>query len=325
MKLVVVSTFWNSEDYVGECIKSVKNQYNTNFIAYFIDDMSTDSSYEVAEQAIDGDPRFVLIKNTEKKYKCKNFIDVIRDNSKIKWNDVIVEIDGDDKLADNHVFGLINKIYMDENIWISGSKWKDTNGRSMNYGRADADRPRRTQWNFSHMRTYRAFLFRLIEDKDLKFNGEYLRAAVDLGIGFPMLEMAGNEHYYFLDEVTYIYTWHDKQSYSENGAINDKTLQGRTAKHLYSLPSYKKLVLIDENQNNTENENVPKQHSVISNPVIETKMTLSKKEINYDKINSIFKNNNPRVITSLKQPENKTQVKLNSQTIGKLLGNKKRR
>ena len=243
MKLVIVSTFWNSEKFIEDCITSIKNQYFTNYVAYFIDDMSTDNSYEIAKRVIGNDDRFKLIKNTHKKFKTKNFIDVINNNPEIGWNDVIIEVDGDDRLSDNLVLGLINKIYTNENIWICGSKWVDVNGRSMKYGKANADKARSSPWNFSHMRTYRAFLFRSINIKDLIFEGEYLKSAVDLGIGIPMLEMAGNDHYYYLDEVTYIYNWHDHQSYSNNSATKDSKLQGKTAKFIYSLPPYEKLVL----------------------------------------------------------------------------------
>ena len=71
MKLVIVSTFWNAEKLVSKCIESLKNQYYTNFVAYFVDDMSTDNSFDVAKKTIGGDDRFILIKNEEKKYKTK--------------------------------------------------------------------------------------------------------------------------------------------------------------------------------------------------------------------------------------------------------------
>lgn len=242
MKLVIVSTFWNTENFVKSFIDSLKNQYFTNFVVYMVDDMSTDNSYEIAKNHIKNDERFILIKNKEKKWKTKNFIDVIKYNEKIEWDDVIIEIDGDDRLSDNFVLGLINKVYSDENVWICGSKWEDKKGNSMKYGKQDADNPRTNTWNFSHMRTYRAFLFRLIEDEHLKFEGEYFKAACDLAYGTPMLEMSGNEHYYFLDQVTYIYNWHDKQTYSENNSFGDKTLQSRSTGYIRNvLPRYEKL------------------------------------------------------------------------------------
>jgi len=247
MKLVIVSTFWNTENFVKSFIDSLKNQYFTNFVAYMVDDMSTDKSYEIAKKHINNDNRFILIKNEEKKWKTKNFIDVIKYNENIDWDDVIIEIDGDDKLSDNFVLGLINKIYSEENVWICGSKWEDKKGNAMKYGKQDADNPRTNTWNFSHMRTYRAFLFRLIKDEHLRFEGEYFKAACDLAYGTPMLEMAGNEHYYFLDQVTYIYSWHDKQTYSENNSFGDKTLQSRSAGYIRNvLPRYEKLTVISD-------------------------------------------------------------------------------
>jgi glycosyltransferase involved in cell wall biosynthesis len=243
MKIITVSTFWNCGEYVTECIRSLKNQHYTKFVSYFIDDMSTDNSYDIAKKAIGNDERFVLIRNTEKKYKTKNFIDIIKNNSNIKWDDVIIEIDGDDRLKDSFVLGRINKVFSDPNVWICGTRWEDTKGRLGNYGKPNPEKARSSSWNFSHMRSYRAFLFRSIRDEDLKFNGEYYKAACDLGFGIPMLEMSGSEHFVYINEPMYVYVWHDKQSYSNNSSFGDKNIQGRNAKHIYSLPRYEKLLL----------------------------------------------------------------------------------
>jgi glycosyltransferase involved in cell wall biosynthesis len=325
MKLIIVSTFWNSEKYVASCINSIKQQFYTNYISYFIDDMSTDKSYEVAKNAIGDDDRFILIKNTEKKYKAKNFIDTIRHNPNIEWDDVIVEIDGDDKLSNSHVLGLINKTYMNPDIWICGSRWTDKKGKSMKYGKANPDKARSTPWNFSHMRTYRSFLFRKIKDEHLKFEGEYLKAAVDLGIGIPMLEMAGNEHYHYLDEITYIYTWHENQTYTNNNSFGDGKLQGRTAKYIYSLPVYEKVKLVDlgfkqqENEINkegelriTSSELLQKVLGDINDTPINPNKEI-KSNVNYDLVNQII--NNPKIYTPVNekpirqhQPKNRNEL-----------------
>jgi len=279
MKLVIVSTFWNSEDYVADCIKSIKNQYYGNFVAYMVDDMSTDNSYNVALEAIDGDERFVLIKNTEKKYKTKNFIDVIN-NPDIDWDDVFIEIDGDDQLSDNFVLGLINKIYVNEDIWICGSKWMDKNGVVGNYGKFSANKARIKSWNFSHMRTYRAFLFRMIKEEHLMFEGEYFKAGCDIGAGIPMLEMAGDAHFYYLDQVTYIYTWHDNQSYSNTNSFGDNTLQSKIASYVYKLPRYENVVIVNENGiSYTPNYGKPKESQLLLNELTKPKQRLSKRPI----------------------------------------------
>jgi len=279
MKLVIVSTFWNSEDYVADCIKSIKNQYYGNFVAYMVDDMSTDNSYNVALDAIDGDERFVLIKNTEKKYKTKNFIDVIN-NPDIDWDDVIIEIDGDDQLSDNFVLGLINKIYANEDIWICGSKWMDKNGVVGNYGKFSANKARIKSWNFSHMRTYRTFLFRMIKEEHLMYEGEYFKAGCDIGAGIPMLEMAGDAHFYYLDQVTYIYTWHDNQSYSNTNSFGDNTLQSKIASYVYKLPRYENVVIVNNDGiGYTPNYGKPTESQLLLNELTKTRTRLSKKPI----------------------------------------------
>ena len=253
MKLVVVSPFWNCPNLVTECIQSLKNQYYTNFLAYFIDDMSTDDSYERALETIGDDERFVLVKNNKKKYKTKNFIDIIKNNDKIEWDDVIIELDGDDRLIDNFVLGRLNKIYSDINIWICGTKFKDNYGNIGKYTKPNLVMPRKNVWNFSHMRTYRAFLFRAIKDEDLKFEGDYFKAACDIGFGMPMLEMSGPEHFYYIDEPLYLYNWHNKQSYSEESPFKDKKLQSRTSDYIYhKLQPYGRLTINYINESNED-------------------------------------------------------------------------
>lgn len=250
-KLVIISTFWNTEKYVKRYIESIRSQIYNNFIAYLIDDVSNDKTFEIMKKLTKDDKRFIIIKNKEKKFKTKNFIDVIRKNININGNDVIVEIDGDDKLSDNNVLNDIYNIYKDNKIWISNSRWLDTNGKNFkNYGKANPENARFGPWNFSHLRTYRAFLFRLIKDEHLKYKNEYFKAACDLGYSIPMLEMSGSEHYYFLDRVTYIYQWHSNQTYTMNSPVKNPKLQSQTACYIiYKLPKYNKIYIEKKNDN----------------------------------------------------------------------------
>jgi glycosyltransferase involved in cell wall biosynthesis len=241
MKLIIVSTFWNSAKFTYKCIKSLKSQNYKNFKAYFIDDMSSDNTFEVAKHTIDNDERFVLIKNTEKKYKCKSFIDTIRDNEDISWDDVIIELDGDDSLYHDNVLTQINNIFQDSNIWISNSKWIDNEGNVPFNTKTTPEIVRDMNWNFSHLRTYRAFLFRSIRDEDLKYNGEYFKSAPDVGFAFPMLEMSGSDHYFFLDNITYLYNIRKDSEFSNNCSHKDKGLQYKIETHIRKLPKYEKL------------------------------------------------------------------------------------
>jgi glycosyltransferase involved in cell wall biosynthesis len=302
--IIIVSTFWNAGKYVKESIESLKEQTYNNFISYFIDDMSTDNSYEIAKNTIGNDSRFVLIKNTKKKYKTKNFIDIIKNNPVINDNDVIVELDGDDKLSDKFVLEKINNVFENDNIWLCGTKWKDRSGRLGNYKKPNPEKARSTSWNFSHMRSFRSFLFRQIKDEHFKINGEYFKAACDLGHGIPMLEMAGSEHFHYIDEPLYIYTWHQNQSYSSNGATGNKSTQGITAKYIYNLPKYEKIILTggltskenDFKFNEEKNKKQDKLSSIINS---------FRKEINYEFINSRNNENNLKLEENKKPKERK--------------------
>lgn len=300
-KLIIISTFWNAGKLVSKCINSIKNQSYVDFICYLVDDVSTDNSYELAKETIGNDNRFILIKNETKKFKVKNFIDVIRNNSKINYNDVIIELDGDDELSDNSVLEKISKVFSDKNIWMCGTKWKDNYGRISKYGKPNADRPRSLPWSYSQMRTYRAFLFRQIKDEHLKMNGEYFKGACDIGYGLPMLEMSGNEHFYYIDEPLYIYNWHSYQSYSENGAIGDKVTQSKTAKYIYSLPRYEKLTLVEEPTPISEVTFIESKDKERLNKLV----SKEKKPIDYEKINSILNKNNKPKQTQPPQKQNK--------------------
>ncbi len=311
MNLIIISPFWNSPELTKKCIESLKNQYYTNFKAYFIDDLSTDNSYNVAKETIGGDDRFVLIKNKIKKHKTKNFIDIIRNNNDIKWDDVIIELDGDDRLSDNFVLGRLNKVFMDENIWVCGSKWKDQYGKIGNYGKPKPHRARKTSWNFSHLRTFRSFLFNLIDDEDLQFEGSYFKAACDLGHGIPILEMCGKEHFHYIDEPLYTYIWHDRQSYSDKTDFKDKTLQGRTAKYIYSLKSYLP-VTMGETTNKQKNRKKFNSIDVVIKYLNEEKIIKKeRKDINYSEVNKSLKsvkNKEKRVTLKQNKPNNRNDL-----------------
>ena len=109
--IVVVSCFWNAENYIEKCINSVKSQNFSDFKMFLIDDMSTDNTVEKIKNLIKNDERFVLLLNEEKKFKLKNMNELIKNKVLINDEDIIVELDGDDWLHNSNVLNLINKKY----------------------------------------------------------------------------------------------------------------------------------------------------------------------------------------------------------------------
>jgi hypothetical protein len=76
-----------------------------------------------------------------------------------------------------------------------------------------------------------------------------------------------------------------------------------------------------KNQNSIETKIEPKKQEEVK---IEQKIELSKKQLNYEKINSIFQVRSNTIISKPNNQQNTNNLKLNSQTISKIQKNKKR-
>jgi glycosyltransferase involved in cell wall biosynthesis len=179
----------------------------TDYKCYITDDMSTDNTVKLIKEMITGDDRFILIENKVKYYQPGNYDQVIRGDYGIDDHEVCVEIDGDDWLPNSKTLELINNVYQDPNVWITnGSFMYASGGKGFSSRQVLDGNLRRAQMTCSHMRTWRAFLWRAIKQEDLKDeNGIYWEVTGDLAFMFPMLEMSGDEHYRFIDDITYVY------------------------------------------------------------------------------------------------------------------------
>jgi len=206
--MVILTGFYNAEQYIERCLSSIMGQSFTDFKCYITHDLSTDNSVNLVKEMIEGDDRFILIDDNEKKlYQAGNFDKVIRNNPNISDNEVLVEVDGDDYLPDGNVLKRINELYKDQNIWIANGSFRYHNGPiGFSSKQTNFHALRTSNFTASHIRTWRAFLWRNIKEEDLKDeNGDYWQWSGDLCFMFPMLEMAGEEHYAFMTEVNYVY------------------------------------------------------------------------------------------------------------------------
>jgi glycosyltransferase involved in cell wall biosynthesis len=237
--MIIVTTLYNAENYIEQCIGSIMGQSFKNFKCYITDDLSTDNSVSIVKKLIADDDRFILIENTEKLYQPGNYDQVIRNNKNINDNDVIIEIDGDDWLPNSKTLEKIHQVYQDDNVWITNGSFKYSNGANGFSSKQKLDENlRQSRMTCSHMRTWRAFLWRKINQDDLKDeNGEYWKVTGDLAFMFPMLEMSGDEHYKFIEDITYVY--------NEQNPINDHKvdlgLVNEIANKIRAMKPYKKL------------------------------------------------------------------------------------
>lgn len=237
----IVSCFWNAENYLPNCIKTLKSQKNVDFEVYLIDDMSTDNSVDVIKKLTESDSRFKLIVNTEKKFKLKNLDDLI---DTFDDEDIVVELDGDDFLLSDTVLEKVNKFYQDKNVWLTNGSFMYTNGALGFSSEANPDTVRRDAFTFSHLRTWKAFLWKVIpKDCFMDADGGYFKSAPDVAYTIPLLELAGKEHYRFNPEVLYVYNasspYNEHKDGSAGGGLQEQT---RSANVVRNRPKLNKLI-----------------------------------------------------------------------------------
>ena len=206
--MVILTGFYNAENYIERCIASIMGQDYTDFTCYITHDLSTDNSVKLVKEMIKDDKRFILIDDNEKKlYQVGNFDKVIRNNTNILDDEILIEVDGDDCLPNSKVFNRINELYSDKNVWIANGSFKYSDGTTgFASKQTNFENIRNQRFTASHIRTWRAFLWRKIKEEDLKDeNNNYWQWSGDGSFMYPMLEMSTEEHYRFMTDINYIY------------------------------------------------------------------------------------------------------------------------
>ena len=197
----IIVPVYNAQQYIANCIGSIKSQTYKSWEAIIINDSSTDMTRAVIKENIDD--RFTVITNNENLGALTNTIKGIDKICK-DANDIIVILDGDDWFRDSRCLEYLDSVY-GEDTWMTHGSYKHvSNGiERVNRFELPFDRANRRH-SVYHLRTFRNFLYQKINHDDLKEDGAYFKITGDMALLFPMAEMAG-EHFKFLDKVLYYY------------------------------------------------------------------------------------------------------------------------
>lgn len=138
-------------------------------------------------------------------------------------SDVVVLLDGDDWLLP----GALEKIeawYEDPDVWVTYGQYRNvargTVGHCREYTPAEWWDLRRADWQASHPKTFRAWLFQAVPVERFQWpSGAWVEHARDLLTMFPILELAGPEHTRFNPEPLYAYN--DAASFAANAGPDD--------------------------------------------------------------------------------------------------------
>jgi glycosyltransferase involved in cell wall biosynthesis len=222
-KFVIITTCYNVSPYLEHNITVNKFQSYTNTLFVYVDDQSKDGSYETLQSLTKDDDRFIVIKNPNNGSQAKAYmyaIEYLEQNKLISDEDIIVEIDGDDWLSSTFVLEYLNEIYQNSKIWMTYGQYQMwPNGKLGGHYSMDIhddvdkhNQHRSYPFPYSHLKTYKYWLFNKINREDLidSTTNELYAAAWDHVLCLPMVEMAGKKHIYRCNDVLYILNRHEE-------------------------------------------------------------------------------------------------------------------
>ncbi len=240
----IVVPMYNVAGLIGRNIAQLRGQTHCDFTCLLVDDGSSDGTVETARAAVDGDPRFDIVVNTDRRYALRNTADGIARLAPAD-DDVIVPIDADDCLAGPGVLARVADAYAESACWLTYGSYRKEGGGPGRECRPYAARVirdgsyRTSPWHATHLKTFKGWLWRAIPGgaftttqveigwtarralfrgrlrawsqwrrltpKDLTDpSGACFRRCCDRAFMYPLLELAG-PHARFIADVLYIY------------------------------------------------------------------------------------------------------------------------
>ena len=236
-RFIVYTSGYNCSQYVERCLTSVANQTYKNYLHLIVDDSSTDDTHK---QCLQHKNTWATIHKTSRNLKWLN---TAVENLKPTDNEIVVTLDLDDALYDEHVLHRLAKIYSEENIWLTYGSYVRTSklGQVWNHCRPF---PAETLTNrsfrsysflTSHLRTFKGKLWNNINRDDFKdWDGNYADMAYDVAIMMPMLEMCKHGKIRYIPDAMYLYNDYNPL----NDHKRDVSLQIKTDKWFRAKSKY---------------------------------------------------------------------------------------
>ena len=214
----IVSCERHAGDYAIQCLDSVYLQkYDSNLVRHiFIDDASVDGTYEkiLAWMQLHPGSRLELIRREE---RCGGTFNTLEGMRMAENDSIVVELNGDDWLPDAGVLDFFNKVYSDNDLWMTYNSIRNSNGppssNALSFPKEVIENNSfRDQqgWRSSALHTFRKRLFDHLDDSVFidPESGTYWECADDQALYLSMFELAGR-HSRHINRITYIYNFRE--------------------------------------------------------------------------------------------------------------------
>lgn len=237
----VITTCYNAGKYIERCLKSLQAQKRQDWVCYVLDDLSTDNSRDIVSKIAWNDSRIILIKNSKKTFQVGNYQKIMC-RPDIESEDICLTLDGDDWLPDENVLDRLAEAY-DAGAWMTYGQFLQWDGHNHSLGFAASpvlwDNLRMERYTTTHLRSWKAFLWRKIKDEDLRrADGSAIRAGGDTAFMYPMLEMAGPYRACYIPYPMYIYNVETPDNVHKHSLEE----QHETANEIRRRPPYERLL-----------------------------------------------------------------------------------
>jgi glycosyltransferase involved in cell wall biosynthesis len=207
--IVVLITSFNNADWYERNLEILFKQKYDNYRVIYVDDLSPDGTADLVEAYVKKagqEHRFTLIRNQVRNLALGNIFYAV--HSCNDW-DIIVSYDGDDWFTNDGVLAKINECYTKKKCWLTHGSIIEYPSNHVGWSipipadivKNNAFRQYRCP---SHLRTFYAWLFKKIDEEDLKYDGKFFEMTWDMAMMYPMIEMAGERHA-FIKDLLYVY------------------------------------------------------------------------------------------------------------------------
>lgn len=211
MRFVVFSAGWNCEKYVGKCMESIANQNYSDYVHVIVDDASTDRT---CEKILEHVTSHTIVYRNKKNVKWLSNAKIYLGRNIKSDEDVIMVVDLDDWLIGENVLEKVARAYNENKCWVTygqcacplGSKRKKVRPAGPTPDILEKRDFRNSPWVFTHLQTFKAFLWNAIDKRDfLGPGGKYIPCSYDRALMLPILEMTPTDRIHFMNEVVYFY------------------------------------------------------------------------------------------------------------------------
>lgn len=223
----IVTCERNAGNFSLKCLNSVYRQaYPSEKIRHiFIDDASDEETTDLINAWLQKHPahRVEFIRNRTRRGGTANTLMGFR---MARSGSIVMELNGDDWLADCGVLSFLNRVYADPDVWMTYNTPRYASGPPALWVGRIPDKIVTSNsfremggWVSSHPHTFRRELFDHIRDDTLidPETGAFWESADDQAIYLAMLELAGS-HSMHLHRTTYVYNFHEQSHVYSDGA-----------------------------------------------------------------------------------------------------------